>query len=93
VRVMAIVNAIGVEASTLVAATAQGAAVTESRPMANLTFPEQQKKILSPEPVTIPVRVLTNFMDKYSRILWIIGLFFLGIIALAGLFYILQWFK
>lgn len=90
VRVMAIVNGIAQEASQLVAA-AQGSAIAESQPLANLTFSEPSKKILfNPEPVTIAVN---HFVDKYSRILWIIGLFFLGIIALAGLFYISQWFR
>ncbi len=102
VRVMAIINAIGVETPKTIAATAQGTAVVESQPIANIALAEQ-KKILSSESITIPVsnqeppvipvRRLATFVDKYSLVLWLIGLFFLGIIALAGLFYILQWFK
>ncbi len=91
VRVMAIVNGIAEEASQLLV-TAQGSAAAEPPPpLANLAFSEpRQKTLFNPEPVTIAVN---HFVDKYSRILWIIGLFFLGIIALAGLFYISQWFR
>ncbi len=92
VRVMAIVNGVCVEAPKVMAATAQGAAVAEAQapPVANLNFQEQRSKFANPEQMTIAVN---HFVDKYSRMLWIIGLFFLGIIALAGLFYISQWFR
>ncbi|MEM2933500.1 MAG: cell division protein FtsZ [Halobacteria archaeon] len=90
VRIMAIVNGIAQEAPQLVAAV-HGPVIADSPPLANLTFSElREKNLFNPEPVTIAVN---HFVDKYSRILWIIGLFFLGIIALAGLFYISQWFK
>jgi cell division protein FtsZ len=90
VRVMAIVNGIAGEAPKLLA-TAQGSTIADTQPLADLAFSEpRQRTPFSSEPVTIAVN---HFVDKYSRILWIIGLFFLGIIALAGLFYISQWFR
>ncbi|MEM2924460.1 MAG: cell division protein FtsZ [Methanocellales archaeon] len=88
VRVMAIVNGVAEEPPKLLAT--QGSAIME-QPLADLNISEpRQKTLFKSEPVTIAVN---HFVDKYSRILWIIGLFFLGIIALAGLFYISQWFR